>query len=216
VSKYEILDVTRQSMSPSKNNNFGRHGRLRPKQIIRKRVREPKYFKQCRAYLKSKVGQNFNDVWADICNADYREQPFKKILRNDIDIYVNFEIGLDQDGELFTYYGRIPLGIYIDPKNNQLCYRAPKKYKKAPNNRIMEIDGVKFVEYEGLYYSVKLIDFIKEWWYSKLFTLYDVLFKRAMSYDELLSFYGAPLICVSKTQATSKQLKEIKRRINNG
>lgn len=159
--------------------------------------------KGARHYLKSKVGQDWNNVWADICKAP-KTCKFKKYLRQNIGWWV------DRNTSSVSIETHYP--FYVDPVTNKLVECVRPKYKRAePLIKLHLIDSQYYwIDRNGIFYKVYFSDF----------RMWPIINKDHIMNDpitglEASSLYGFVKFCSRKEQLTSKELKEIKKKITH-
>lgn len=192
--KEDIL-ISKESMSPSR---FGQD----------RRACGDTRHKGARQYLTSKVGQDWNEVWADICRAP-KTHKFKRYLRENIDWWVDRNTSL-VNGQVFGKYGEIRYRFYVDPTTNRLVKPPKIKYGQfEPLIKLYLIDSQYYwIDKYGIFYKVYFYDFR-----MLTFFKYDQIIKKEITFFEADELYGFRKFCYKKEQVRSKELKEIKKKI---
>lgn len=206
-------DPTR--MSTGKRRQFGYN--------CKRRSRESALYAKINRWLNSKVGSNWNNVWADICkghdNTDKDE--LRKATRDAIDYYVEQNVMI-KDGEMKRSNGKnIYSPFYVHPSTKILC-AAPNrpKYRLPKPVRPIEYDGQKFFKEDDIWYQVILkdieqIDRVKyPKYYNTWWDVYDVFKKAFMTERECIRFYGSSVYCVAKKQIGKRLIKKIENHLS--
>lgn len=111
-------------------------------------------------FLKSRVGQPWNNVWSEICKANDSRSLVGSHLRDHIGYMVEKNVIEHEDG-MFSYSGRYRMWpmrntFYVN-QNGILCYVGggrPKYHK--PESKIINFHGLKFYKHEGVWYEIEV------------------------------------------------------------
>lgn len=187
-------------------------------------------------FLRSHLGQNWDDVWSEICAQADNRSVVGHHLRRHFTYMVEFPV-LGDDGKLYSEYAHRRFdevseyhgGFYVDPRNNKLCEveRISRKKKETPN-KIHEVDGVYFFNNDGTWYRVKMEEIPARRWDSRYsLSIHDEFTDTKVGYynsnaswshymlqDRLKAKYGLSpnklyWYCVHKESANHKEIKKV-------
>jgi hypothetical protein len=171
-------------------------------------------------FLKSKIGQPWNDVWSEVCKVNDNRSVIGSHVRDHIRWMVEFNIVKCEDG-LYSYYGRysrFPLknSFYVDQKGI-LCYTGSTKYKRyKPKKKIINLNGLYFYKHEGIWYKVEICHMPKNnnnsFWPGK--DAFGYYLDNVGYPTDCKSVYGEAVYVVSKKQIGKRMIKILEKFIN--
>ena len=203
---------TYQSMG--KNRQFGYNA---------KRSTEP--YKEARKYLASRVGDEWNKIWADICSANVprdKARIFNYIREQSHLVYLNcFQ---KEDGGIYTisdyvsemrvdkeisYGWRNTHRLYV--YNGILCKTIFEKYIRPKEQKVVKFNNQEFVQKDEIWYRVILKPNVFPKYSLGYFGGYDTLRKKRISNSDGYRFYGRnDVYCFAHYPLKNKELKALK------
>lgn len=195
-------------------------------------------FGALRRFLRSRVGQDWNDVFSEICEqADarsFRGHHLREWLEFTVDVKTRMEGGkiVDQQGSDITVTFHRD-NFYVHPLTNKLERSEPRKREKWSESvpkSVFEVEGQFFHEHDGIWYRVLMEEAKKtpsRWGYLTYSTSYpDKLIKFPPEYnynywsvERLLrnkygySPSGKVWYCIHKESANSKEIARLKKNL---
>lgn len=180
-------------------------------------------------YLQSRVGDRWNNVWADICSANAlidRKNIFNLIKEQVNRGYMVYLDCFEKDGAVYRYrYGE---EYRVDKKKIYARYKRSQFYvhdgilkstewekvDRPKEQKTVEFNGQEFAQKDGVWYRVVLkpISFYDIRMYRPA---YDTLRRRAFSSSDGYRFYGRPVYCSAHYSLKNKELKSLKDYIKN-
>jgi hypothetical protein len=158
-------------------------------------------------YLRSKVGQNWNKIWSDICKNS--NGYMGKHLRD----HIEWCVVLPNRHCNYKYFYE----FLVDDNNilriNGNKYRKVKE--KKPENKIVSLDKVQYFLHDDIWYRVKMEQLTDE--HKRTFHIKDAFlghvyrsFAGTIDFSIFYNFYGRSSFCVNKKQANSRECKSIR------
>lgn len=210
-----------------KTSKRGGHEPMRPRLYDNKEQTD--LLGPLRRFLKSHAGEQWDDVWSEICqHADYRSMMGSHLRRHVSELVQHPR--LEDDGLLYDNHGLFDINspyvwreFYVDPRNGKLCTtQGRRKWKPTPEpKKVFELDGMLYHQYDGLWYRVKMQEIkSKHIWYvsDEFITLkrhtndaYGWLLKDSLKKAYGLSPNNLYWYCVWKQSANSKEIKKLKK-----
>jgi hypothetical protein len=158
--------------------------------------KSPDYTTVVRKFLQSKVGENWDDVYSELCSK------LEDKDRECIFWYVNIYNKIDRWFAPFHVSEKGILEKRKDSSYSNYQYEKPKK-------RIIEFEGQEYFCYEDIWYAVTSTTETKvKTYYGRDMNIKDVFFE----FNHTLAFkeYGCNRICTSKRQVNSKICKKLR------
>lgn len=166
-------------------------------------------------FLNSKVGKCWDDVYSEM--STHFNGYCGHILKNAIDVLVEKDICVDDDGDLADSKGKklkdyrnwYRNNFYINPKTNTLekikAVRIKYRRYKQPKT-IIRYNGKKYYKYKNIWYEVETTNSNSE----KPDVFYDIIYTGY--YRNLYKYYciyGEHIICISKKQANARICRKL-------
>lgn len=180
-----------------------------------------------RKFLRSRVGQSWNDVWSEICASLKADS----VVQNHVRDHVGWDVEQDVimvDGE--PIHSTKDMGVYslfyVNPDTGILCETPKNKRRKwagYPKQYVPgENDMHQYHIIDGVWYEVELAPFPARtkdsWGYWRPDTVKDVLMNRnpkgqimwGVTRNDCKRKYGSEVYGVSKHQLNKKEIKRLK------
>jgi hypothetical protein len=196
-----------------------------------KRPNEP--WNQAYKYLESRVGDRWNDVWADICmttdsswNVDRDKEKVFNLIREQVNrgnmVYLDCferdgavyhcrygeECRVDKE-KVYARYKRAQLYVH----NGVLRSTEWEKVERPKEQKVVQFNGQEFAQKDGVWYRVVLKP-ISHYDIRMYISSYDTLRKRSLSCGDGYRFYGRSAYCSAHYPLKNKELKALKDHIN--
>lgn len=208
-------DPTR--MSTSKRRQFGWD--------CNRRSREGAIYSRMDRWLNSKVGSNWNNVWADICSKSppkdkaqmfslLREHPEHFVILNcykkeDGGIYTLGWRGIESRVDKTTYLYKNKDAFYV--YENILRKTRVEKNKQPTLPKVVSFEGNDYYKKDGIWYRIILKGFDHILYHL----FYDSLHKRKYDFcpSDGYKYYGKPVFCHQHFPLKSKELSALKKHL---
>lgn len=179
-------------------------------------------------YLKSRIGEPWNEIWSDICQHNDARSVLGSHLRDHIRWKVELELEIDEEGELVyaLYRNKFTDGFYVHPHTGLLCFKPRSKivWNSIKIENRVNISGVHFYKIDGEWYELTFSGFFK---YPKegtpqVYVIKDAIFGEQKFHSFLhlttwlTSKYEREVYCVEKRPATKKMIKKIEKALQEG
>lgn len=172
-------------------------------------------------YIFKQVGRRWDDVYSEICKNLPNNSLNTSHVRGHIEDFVEVQVMLidgvpyDTRGvSPISNYGRWPFAFYVHPITNILCKLAQKKSRWNHRSKVgidVPCEDLKQYHYIGDVWYVLTLKPWKEptddrYWRHR--EVYDVGYKRSLSYNERRDLFGGDFLSVEKKQLNSKEVKK--------
>lgn len=191
-------------------------------------------FKYLKRFLRSRVGQNWDDVYSEICaSADARSFEGNH-LREWLDFAV--DVKTHMEGEKIVDHHGCDVTVsfhrdnfYVNPLTNKLEVATPRKrkhWRESIPKTVFELDGIHYHEHEGIWYRVQMQEAPKvrnRWGYLTYASSYPDQFlsfgyehnywsiERKLRDKYGYSPEGKVWYCIHKESANSKEIARLKK-----
>jgi hypothetical protein len=188
-------------------------------------------FALMRRFLRSRVGQPWNDVFSEICeHADYRSHSGHH-LREWLSYEVEQNCFIAEDGSLCDEHGHdIKFWwhhFYVHPETGRLEFNQSKLHlKSTARQTVFKVDGQLYYRHKDIWYRVrfKKLPKARNSWGDRVYTreFQDIFGVGVFSFyrwaDELLRAYGLDddgdiRYCDWRESANKREIKKIKKQL---
>jgi hypothetical protein len=177
-------------------------------------------YRAARRYLESRVGDKWDDVWADICNAPKDKKEILNLIKKNPDSFVYLKCYKKDDGiytcvsylgeyrvdkEVINNYSYFDKMLYVFDgilkKKNVERKVSPKEQK------VIKFNESEYVQKDGIWYKVILKDITYPWYIG---SSCDTLRKYRFTFTDGYKFYGRSVYCSEHFPLKEKELKALK------
>jgi hypothetical protein len=189
--------------------------------------RSDRPYKEAKRYLRGRVGDKWNDVWADICSkfAPQDKKEVFDLIKEELSkswsslVYLNC---FEHMGAIYTntayyseyrvdkqthYYKRSGITLYVF--DGILRETILERVTRPKEQKVVQFNKQEFAQKDGVWYRVilKPISYNR---FAAGYGCYDTLRKRGFSSGDGYRFYGREVYCSAHYPLKNKELKALK------